>query len=283
MPSVEAELKRRIFYLFAVTVPALLLAGVCLAQVKHMVLCMPGFPGTTAQAQPFVDKMLRHLESKMGFDKQSLSGVYLPDGNQGVARLEKDKPGLALVGPSVYAGQHSVFGMKVIAKVEVNGRGDEVYSVVTRKDGPGTLKALAGKKVSGVVVHDEKYVYNVLLDKAIDPGGLTLVSQKRPLKSLRDVASGKADAAIIDQAVKQHMGDLDIAADLRIIHTAQPVPAPAVVVMGQGAKQAKAFKKALVGMCRTPDGKGLCQTLTLSSIKAATNADYQELLKRYNR
>ena len=79
------------------------------------------------------------------------------------------------------------------------------------------------------------------------------------------------------------MGELDIGKDLRIIHTAQPVPAPAVVVMGRGAKQAKAFKNALVGMCRTPDGKGLCQTLTLSAIKAATGADYKDLLKRYDR
>jgi hypothetical protein len=36
-------------------------------------------------------------------------------------------------------------------------------------------------------------------------------------------------------------------------------------------------------MCASPDGKELCKTLTITSIKAASDKDYQTLLKRYNR
>jgi hypothetical protein len=61
------------------------------------------------------------------------------------------------------------------------------------------------------------------------------------------------------------------------------VPAPAVVVMGDGVADAAALSKVLVGMCDRPDGTELCKTLTLTAIKAATDKDYQDLLDRYGR
>ncbi len=145
------------------------------------------------------------------------------------------------------------------------------------------MEELSGKTLSGAVVHDPKYLYNVLLDKKVTGGSLTLVSQKRPLKSLREVARGKVDAAIVDQTAVDHMGELPIAAELRIIYTSKPVPAPAAVVMGEGIASADKLKSALVGMCKTPDGSQLCKSLTITSIKAASDSDYNPLLKRYKR
>jgi hypothetical protein len=61
------------------------------------------------------------------------------------------------------------------------------------------------------------------------------------------------------------------------------VPAPAVVVMGDGASDAEALSTALVGMCDQPDGKELCKTLTLTAIKAASDKDYKDLFTRYGK
>jgi ABC-type phosphate/phosphonate transport system substrate-binding protein len=110
-----------------------------------------------------------------------------------------------------------------------------------------------------------------------------LVPQKRPLKSLRDVARGEADAAVVDQSVVDSMKELPEAADLVVIHTAKPVPAPAVVVMGNGIADTAALKAALVGMCARPDGAELCKTLTLTAIKDASDKDYKDLFTRYDR
>ena len=190
---------------------------------------------------------------------------------------------MALVGPSILAANHKALGMKVIAKVEVSGRSQEVYSIVAKKGGVSAVAGLAGKKVSGVVVNDERFVVNVLLDRKLAMGSMTLVPQKRPLKSLRDVARGEADAAVVDQSVVDSMKDLPEAADLIVIHTAKAVPAPAIVVMGSGVDDAAALGKALVGMCSRPDGAELCKTLTLTAIKGATDKDYKDLLDRYGR
>lgn len=212
-----------------------------------------------------------------------MAGAYLPDGAQAVARLKADKPGIALVGPSVYAANHAALDMTVIAKVVADGRGQQTYSVVTAKTGPSELSALAGQRVSGAVVHDEKYVYNVVLDRKLAAGSLTLEPQKRPLSSLRDVVRGKAAAAIVDQSVIEHLGELEFAGDLQVIYTSPPVPAPAAVVIGDGKAHQAALKQILVGLCDSPDGKELCKTLTITSIQAASDKDYKALLGRYNR
>ncbi len=274
-------MSKKVILIGFVGILSVLLAGVGLADSKKMLFCLPGFPGSQVQAQPFVDKMLRHLESKLAWSPNSLHGIYLPDGEKAVSSLVETKPDVAVVGPSVYAGQQKALGMKVIAKVEVNGRGKETYAVVTGKGGPAKLAELAGKKVEGAVVHDEKYVLNVLFAGKIKPGELTFKSQKRPLKALRNVARGTADAAIVDGSVQAHMSELPFAADLKVIFTSKPVPAPAVVVMGDGLKKAGDLKKVLIGMCGQPDGRELCQTLTISSIKAASDADFKDLVKRY--
>ncbi len=253
------------------------------AGVKDMLFCLPGFPGTTSQAQPYIDKMLRHLEGKLALAQGTMTGTYLPDGDKSVKMLIGSKPDLALVGPSILAGNHKAMGMKVIARVEINGRGQETYSVITAKGGPSSLADLVGKTVSGAVVHDEKYVHNVLLDRKLAVGDLTLISQKRPLKSLRDVVRGKVDAAIVDRSVVDHMSELEFAGDLQIIYTSVPVPAPAVVVMGEGKFHAAKLKSVLVGLCKRADGKDLCKTLTITSINPASDADYKSLYKRYNR
>jgi len=266
------------FLLIAVTITVVLAS-----ESKGMLLCLPGFPGTAAQAQPYVDKVFRYLEKELSWANKSLQGHYISDGEQAVKKLFSDKPKLALVGPSIYAGQHKKMGMKVIAKVVANGRGEEIYSVIVKKNGPKTLTEISGKKLAGAVVHDSKYVYNVLLDQKIKNNSLILISQKRPLRSLREVVRGKVDAAIVDQFVVDHMNELPIADDLKIIYKSKPVPAPVAVVMGINKTETKKIQTALIKMCSYQAGKDLCKSLTITSIKRASDATYKDLLERYER
>ncbi|MBN2714266.1 MAG: PhnD/SsuA/transferrin family substrate-binding protein [Deltaproteobacteria bacterium] len=247
-----------------------------------LLLLLPGYPGTSAQAQPYVDRMLRHLEQGLGLAPQSMQGVFISDGSEGAQRLESEKPGIALVGPSVYAKYAKKMKMKVIAKVDANGRGEQTYHVVVAKNGPAAIALLKGI-VTGAVVHDDKYVVNVLFDRKVKASELTFVSNSRPLRALRDVAAGKADAVIVDDETLKYMKDLPFAADLREIYTTRPVPAPAVVVLNQGMKYVPQLKKLLVGLCLNSEGEALCQSLTISAITPATDEDYQPLLRDYNR
>lgn len=265
----------------AAALAAALLAGPTTAGERDLLMVLPGFPGTPAQAQPYIDRMLRHLEGKLGWPAGSMTGRYLPDGEEGARDLESAAPGVALVDPSVYAGRHKALGMKVIAKVEVGGRGDELYSVVVKKGGPGSLAELAGKSVAGAVAHDPKYVANVVMGGQVAAADLRCTAEKRPLKALRDVARGTLDAAVVDRSVIEHLSELDFAGELTVLHTSKPVPPPAVVVMGAGLPHAAALAGALVGMCGRPDGAELCKTLTLTAIRAASDADYKPLLQRY--
>lgn len=269
------------YSILAATFAFVLLTGAVLADAKDMLLCLPGFPGTSVQAQPYIDKVLRHLESKLGWPSLSMHGSYIPDGEQGLKKLQTKKPGIALVGPSIYASLHKKMKMKVIAKVEVSGQSQQTFSVVTKVGGPKTVSELQGKSLKGSVVHDENFVLNILLGGQVPKGKLQLVTAKRPLNALRSVARGQDDAAIVSQDVIQHMKDLPFASELQIIYTSKPVPPPAIVVMGEGLKHAKELANILIGMCKRPDGTELCKTLTLSSIQAASDKDYKDFLSSY--
>ncbi|MCU0662493.1 MAG: phosphate/phosphite/phosphonate ABC transporter substrate-binding protein [Myxococcota bacterium] len=258
-------------------------AGPAMAGDKDLVFCLPGFPGTKIQAQPFVEKMLRHLEAKLSWPKGSMTGAYYPNEAEGLRQLDSLKPGIALVGPSVLTARYKSMGMKIIAKVEVQGRGDEVYSIVVKADGPGTIEKLAGKKLAGAVVTDPKFVHDVLLGKKLAVGQLSLVDEQKPLQALRAVARGQMDAAIVDKAVVDHLAELPFAKDLKVIFTASPVPAPAVVVFGEIVKDAKKLEEVLTGLCQQADGKELCKTLTISSIKAASESNYKSLFSAYGK
>lgn len=266
----------------------ILLLGVVLFSLPAMaasmdlLLLLPGFPGTSSQAQPYVDKMLRYLEVDLGLEPNSMSGVFVPDGEKVKSKLEQIKPGVALVGPSVYAGNAKKMKMKVVAKVTANGRGEQRFHVVVKRNGIAKIGDLSGA-ISGVVVHDEKYVYNVLLDGQVAKGKLTMKPNKRPLRALRELVNGKVAATIIDDDVKAHMAKLDFAQELEILYSSKPVPAPAVVVLNDGKKHATAIKNALANLCDKPDGKALCKSLTITSIEPASDADYKSLLNRYNR
>jgi ABC-type phosphate/phosphonate transport system substrate-binding protein len=276
-------MKRNLIVFFLALATCFCSASTSFAGEKDMLLCLPGFPGTQTQAQPYLDKMLRFLENQLGWEAGSITGKYYSDGAKAGDALTEKKPGFALVGPSIYARYHKTMGMRVIAKVEANGRGESIYSIITRKDGPKTVAELTGKKLAGTILHDPQFVHNVLLDGAIPAGKIELIQEQRPLKALRNVARGKMDAAIVDESVLEHLSELPFANDVQIIYKTNPVPAPAVVVMGDGAKNKAKLKKVLLGLCSQPDGNDLCKTLTISSIRDAADADYKMLIKKYSR
>ena len=252
------------------------------ASSTDLLLLLPGFPGTSVQAQPYVDRMLRHLEQELALPEGSMHGMYIPDGSLADQELENVKPGIALVGPSVYARHAKTMKMKVIAKVTANGRGEQQYHVVVGRSGPDALDKLEGR-VSGSVVYDASYVTKVLFDGKVQDSKLTFQNNTRPLRALRDLSKGKVNAVIVDDETLRYMADLPYASELKKIYSSKPVPAPAVVVMNEGKKFAPKLKKVLVGLCGREEGKALCQALTIDSISAATDGDYSALLKKYRR
>jgi ABC-type phosphate/phosphonate transport system substrate-binding protein len=279
----EVPMAPRFAALVLTALAAIALSTPSLAGDRDVVFCLPGFPGTQNQAQPFVEKMLRHLETKLGWDKGSMAGAYYPDEAEGLKQLETQKPGIALLGPSVLAARYKPSGMKIIAKVEVQGRGEELYSIVVKADGPSNIEALAGKKLIGALVSDPQFVHNVLLGKKLPMGKVNFVDERKPLQALRAVARGQVDAAIVDKNTVDHMPELAFAKDLKIIYTSAPIPAPAVVVIGDVVKDADKVQQVLTSLCGQPDGQELCKTLTISSIKNASEADYKSLLSAYSK
>src|SRR5512136_1980774 len=63
----------------------------------ELVACAPGYPGTTAEAQPSMTAFADALARATGWPARRLSATYLPTEREGRARLAAPGPIVALV------------------------------------------------------------------------------------------------------------------------------------------------------------------------------------------
>src|SRR5262245_61629184 len=81
--------------------PAIFLASAVVAAAAPapitLVICAPGYPGTTKEAQPSMDKLATAVSAAAGWPSARLAAVYYETEEAGVARLKAKTPALALI------------------------------------------------------------------------------------------------------------------------------------------------------------------------------------------
>ena len=140
---------------------------------------------------------------------------------------------------------------------------------------------LKGKRVAGAVLHDPKFVTNILFGGELKASDVTLVNEPRPLSGLRAVNKGEADAAVVDRSVLANMASLPFASELAVIHTSSTLPLPVVVALPGGVPYVAGFKAKMADICGSAQGKTVCEAALLESIQPATEADYKPLVCLY--
>src|SRR5262245_60482299 len=64
---------------------------------RVLVICSPGSPGTTEQAQPTMDELARAIGAAQGAQAVPMSAVYYETAEAGLARLAGDDAAVAMV------------------------------------------------------------------------------------------------------------------------------------------------------------------------------------------
>src|SRR5262245_60817817 len=67
------------------------------AATTTLVVCAPGYPGSTAEAQPSLDAFAAAAAKAAGWPEGSFTAVYHPSEDDGLAALAKPDAALALV------------------------------------------------------------------------------------------------------------------------------------------------------------------------------------------
>ena len=255
-------------------------AGQALAggKVNVLVLKENGI-GSAAQAQPYVDKLIKVAAKKNGWSEAN--GKYLTRRRSAKKYISKKDPKFGMVSLGAYLAMRKSTGMDVLGSVSVSRGGGEQYYIVSKSG--SDLSACKGKKLATNHYKDKRFVKNVIADGAFSLKDFKLVKARRPVQTLKKVIRDKAACALIDDAQKAELKHIDGGSALKTVWSSSKLPPMAVVAFTPASASERAkFKENLGSLC-SGSGKSSCDKVGIVALKPASKADYNAVIKKYGR
>ncbi len=205
-----------------------------------VVVCAPGYPGTTAEAQPSMDMLAATLGRLAGFAKDKLAAVYHESEKAGLARLAEPDAAVALVPLPFFAKHRSA--LKLTPRMQVQMKGSaatEVWSLVAKKGRVTSPADLDGHTIMSTVGYSPEFVRGSLAGWGRIPQNVAIASSLRVISDLRKTAAGEKLAVFIDPAQAASLGSLPFASELEVVARSAPLPAGFVCTVGARMKEAR--------------------------------------------
>jgi len=218
-----------------------------------LVVCSPGSPGTTDEAQPRMNAFAAAVSARAG---TPLAARYEPSEDGGARRLAAS--GLGLVSLPLFLAHEHELGLT--ARLQVVGKGRpalERWALVAPR---GRIKApdgLAGFTIVSPVAFAPAFIRGVVLGGFGKlPANAKLVQSTAVLSSLRRAASGEAVAVVLDGAQEAAMASLPFAGKLEVVTRSPAVPAAVIATIDARVPAAawRGIERALLGLASDPAG-----------------------------
>lgn len=236
------------------------------AEPWTFVACAPGFPGSTEQAQPFMDALALAIESEMGLESGSVRAVYHPSLDMGLARLEASDAVLALVSMPFFFEYGEQLDLRPLVGVEHRSGSTEVWSLVARRGALAGPQALEGWSIVGVPAYSPGFVKRQLLaDWGEMPPGVEIRFSSRSLSMLRKAAAGEPIAVLLDSAQTEALETLDFASELEVVVSSTPIGASVVCAVGDrlGNEQTESLTATFLRLHAREGGAEVLEELRL--------------------
>jgi hypothetical protein len=260
--------------MFARSVVAALLAGACTAggvllaaPATRLVVCAPGYPGTTEDAQPTMDELARSVSRAAGWPDGRVTAEYFPSHADGLEALQDESAALALVPLPFFLEHREPLGLRPILRVAQADAADEVWSLVARAGAVATPATLAGWEVRGMPGYSPRFVRHVALrDWGELPPDVRIEFDGRVLGVLRRAARGDRVAAMLDRAQTEALGSLPFADDLAVVARSRPMIGSLLCSVGGrlGDESVQRLTSAFLGLERSEGGRELLDTLRVA-------------------
>lgn len=248
-------------------VAPLLAAAILAADPVGFAAVAPGYPGSTAEAQPSMDAFASALASSTGWPAGAISATYHESVRGGLDRLDRPDVAVAMVSlPFLLAHGAALKLQPRLAAVQKDGSATETWVLVARKGSLPSPAALAGWQVNSIAGYAPAFVKGTALAGwGAPPPGVTVVQSSQVLSSLRKAAAGEKIAVLLDGTQAASLSTLPFAADLEVVARSAPLPAGVVVTVGTrlAPDRWKALEKGLIGMSGSPAGAAALEGIRL--------------------
>lgn len=199
-----------------------------------LVVCAPGYPGASAEAQPAMDALARSLAAAAHLSQGEVKAVYEETAEAGLRRLGEKDAALLLSPLPFYLDQEQKLRLKPrLFAAPKDGEPLERWTLVTGKDHPQQLSGYAVQSSAG---YSKKFVH------AAAPGlpeDAQITASSAVLSGLRKAANGEKVAVLLNGAESAAMGTLPFAASLAKVSTSMPMPVALLATVGKRIDEAK--------------------------------------------
>lgn len=247
---------------------ALTSGGIRAASSSTWVVCAPGYPGTTQEAQPNMDAFAGAVAKAAGFKAGSLAAVYHETEAEGTARLGQPDAAIALVPYPYFLKHRAELALTPrLAAVSKGGEPSERWSLVAKKGSIRSAEGLSGWEIHSLAAYAPEFVRTRALGAwGTLPADVKFVHTGQMLSSLRKASAGEKIAVLLDASQAASLGTLPFASQLEVIATSPALPSAVVCSVGTRLpdKQLRALLAALPKLGNKPEGAAALEAIRLA-------------------
>ena len=236
--------------MFVVAIFAVAVTVHAASDERAIVVCSPGSPGSTDEAQPRMDAFASALGSKIG--SGGITAVYDPSDAGGVKRFES--AAIGIVSLPFFLSHEKDLGLHARLEAVQKGRPAlERWSLVAQKGRVTKAESLAGMTIVSSSGFAPGFVRAAVGGLGTVPADVKIVKSAAALSALRKAASGEPIAVLLDGPQAVAMASLPFAGKLEVVTTTPAWP-PGLVVTVDSKISAKAWapiQSAMLGLTGT--------------------------------
>jgi ABC-type phosphate/phosphonate transport system substrate-binding protein len=172
-----------------------------------------------------------------------------------------------------------------VNKISLAGSTTSSFSVVAKKGTLSSLADLRNKTVAGSSLSEPEFVQKIVFEGTLKIGTDVKAKQMSGLPSLKALRAGDVDAVVLDAQEYQSLPALPFASEFTTIFTSKPITNTGIMASGKNTDDAsiKTMVEATREFCTTADGKNVCTTFQITGFEPASESDYDELIKRWEK
>ena len=223
------------------------------ATLATLVFCAPGYPGGAGDAQPLIDQFTNAAVAISGWPAGSLTAVYDPTEEGGLAKLGSADAVLAFVPYPFFVEHAAQLHLTPLVQADVADVGPQQRWTLVAKSGHVTGPAsMSGYTILSVAGYAPNFVRHIALEGWALPSDVKIESTGQILSALRRVAAGEQVAVLLDRTQAAALPSLPFASELKVVTLSPELPVAIIAVVDSRvtAGRARALQAGLLKIGR---------------------------------
>lgn len=233
--------------------------------------------GSPTLAQPYLDRFVATAATQNGWG--DAKGQYYVTRAAAEEFISTQKPHYGIISLGAFLDFRLRYNLEVIGKVAVSLVGGQQYFLISKT--ATDLAGCKGKKLASDHANDQRFIEKVVARGAFKLADFQLKATQRPLQTIKEVITGGADCALIDDAQLGELAKLSGADGVKTVWSSEKLP-PMVVAAFPNAPTPERlrFQGNFKLVCEA-DTKPACAEVGILSLDLASAADYAAVVAAY--